>query len=139
MLETTTYIICTLTAVVVWWWWPCIWWALSLPINIYIYILFIYINLLESPQPCPSAPMSRSGYPVTKSALCQLRTSPPCLPVPDRVRTSPPALLHHDAKTNGGTDFKRARRTGPSARRARRTKSRGPKGLQQEVGTRRGP
>ena len=27
------------------------------------------INLLESPQPCPSAPMSRSGYPVTKSAL----------------------------------------------------------------------
>ena len=34
---------------------------------------------------------------------------------------------------NGGPDLKRARRTGLSARRVRRTKSRGPKGLQLEV------
>ena len=40
---------------------------------------------------------------------------------------------------NGGPDLKRARRTGPSARRARGTKSRGPKGLQLEVGARRAP
>ena len=40
---------------------------------------------------------------------------------------------------NGGIDLKRAQRTGLSARRARRTKSRGPKGLQLEVGPRRGP
>ena len=35
---------------------------------------------------------------------------------------------------NGRPDFKRARLTGLSARRARRRKSRGPKGLQLEVG-----
>ena len=40
---------------------------------------------------------------------------------------------------NGGRDLKRARRTGLSARRARRTKSRGPNGLQLEVGARRAP
>ena len=40
---------------------------------------------------------------------------------------------------NGGPDLKRARRTGLSARRAQRTKSRGPKGLQLEVGARRAP
>ena len=40
---------------------------------------------------------------------------------------------------NGGPDLKRAQRTGLSARRARRTKSRGPKGLQLEVGARRAP
>ena len=40
---------------------------------------------------------------------------------------------------NGGPELKRARRTGLSARRARRTKSRGPKGLQLEVGARRAP
>ena len=40
---------------------------------------------------------------------------------------------------NGGPDLKQARRTGLSARRARRTKSRGPKGLQPEVGARRAP
>ena len=40
---------------------------------------------------------------------------------------------------NGGPDLKRARLTGLSARRARRTKSRGPKGLQLEVGARRAP
>ena len=34
---------------------------------------------------------------------------------------------------NGGPDLLRARRTGLSARRAQRTKSRGPKGLQLEV------
>merc|ERR1719239_1572884 len=39
----------------------------------------------------------------------------------------------------GGPDLKRAQRTGLSARRARRTKSRGPKGLQLEVGARRAP
>ena len=38
---------------------------------------------------------------------------------------------------NGGLDLERARRTVLSARRARRTKSRGPKGLQLEVGARR--
>ena len=38
-----------------------------------------------------------------------------------------------------GPDLKRAQRTGLSARRARRTKSRGPKGLQLEVGARRAP
>ena len=37
---------------------------------------------------------------------------------------------------NGGPELKRARRTG---RRARRTKSRGPKGLQLEVGAQRAP
>merc|ERR550517_1961520 len=37
---------------------------------------------------------------------------------------------------NGGPDLKRAQRTGL---RARRTKSRGPKGLQLEVGARRAP
>ena len=40
---------------------------------------------------------------------------------------------------NGRPDLKRARRTGLSARRTRRTKSRGPKGLQLEVGARRAP
>ena len=40
---------------------------------------------------------------------------------------------------NGGPELKRARRTGLSARRARWTKSRGPKGLQLEVGARRAP
>ena len=40
---------------------------------------------------------------------------------------------------NGGPDLKQAQRTGLSARRARRTKSRGPKGLQIEVGARRAP
>ena len=40
---------------------------------------------------------------------------------------------------NGGPDLKQAQRTGLSARRARRTKSRGPKGLQLEVGARRAP
>ena len=40
---------------------------------------------------------------------------------------------------NGGPDLKRARHTGLSARRAGRTKSRGPKGLQLEVGARRAP
>ena len=40
---------------------------------------------------------------------------------------------------NGGPDLKRAQRTGLSARRARRTKSRGLKGLQLEVGARRAP
>ena len=40
---------------------------------------------------------------------------------------------------NGGPDLKRAQRTGLGARRARRTKSRGPKGLQLEVGARRAP
>ena len=40
---------------------------------------------------------------------------------------------------NGGPDVKRARRTGLSARMARRTKSRGPKGLQLEVGAQRAP
>ena len=38
-----------------------------------------------------------------------------------------------------GSDLKRARHTVLSAQRARRTKSRGPKGLQQEVGARRAP
>ena len=38
-----------------------------------------------------------------------------------------------------GPDLKQARRTGLSARRARRKKSRGPKGLQLEVGARRAP
>ena len=40
---------------------------------------------------------------------------------------------------NGGPDLKRAQRTGLSARRVRRTKSIGPKGLQLEVGARRAP
>ena len=40
---------------------------------------------------------------------------------------------------NSGPDLKRAQRTGLSARRARRTKSRGPKCLQLEVGARRAP
>ena len=40
---------------------------------------------------------------------------------------------------NGRPDLKRAQRTGLSARKARRTKSRGPKGLQLEVGARRAP
>ena len=40
---------------------------------------------------------------------------------------------------NGGPDLKRARHTGLSAPRARRTKSKGPKGLQLEVGARRAP
>ena len=40
---------------------------------------------------------------------------------------------------NGGPDLKRAQRTGLSARRARRTKWKGPKGLQLEVGARRAP
>ena len=40
---------------------------------------------------------------------------------------------------NGGPDLKRAQRTGLSARRARRTKSRGLKSLQLEVGARRAP
>ena len=40
---------------------------------------------------------------------------------------------------NGEPDLKRARRTGPSARRARGTKSRGPKGIELEVGARRAP
>ena len=40
---------------------------------------------------------------------------------------------------NGRPDLQRARRTGPSARRARGTKSRGPKGLQLEVRARRAP
>ena len=40
---------------------------------------------------------------------------------------------------NGRPDLKRARHTGLSARRAGRTKSRGPKGLQLNVGHRRGP
>ena len=40
---------------------------------------------------------------------------------------------------NGRPDLKRAQRTGLSARRARRTKSRGPRGLQLEVGARRAP
>ena len=40
---------------------------------------------------------------------------------------------------NGGPDLKRAQRTCLSARRARRTKSRGPKGLQLEVWARRAP
>ena len=40
---------------------------------------------------------------------------------------------------NGGPDLKRAWHTGLSARRAGRTNSRGPKGLQLEVGPRRGP
>ena len=39
----------------------------------------------------------------------------------------------------GGPDLKRAQRTGLSARRAQRTKSRGPKGLQLDVGARRAP
>ena len=42
-------------------------------------------------------------------------------------------------KKNGGPDLKRARRTSLSARRARMTMSRGPKGLQLEVGPQRGP
>ena len=40
---------------------------------------------------------------------------------------------------DGGPDLKRAQRTGLSARRARRTKSRGPKGLQPEVRALRAP
>ena len=40
---------------------------------------------------------------------------------------------------NGRPDLKRARRTGLSTRRARKTKSRGPKGLQLEVGAQRAP
>ena len=40
---------------------------------------------------------------------------------------------------NGGPDLKRAQRTGLSARRARRTKLRGQKGLHLEVGARRAP
>ena len=40
---------------------------------------------------------------------------------------------------NGGPDLKQAQCTGLSARRARRTKSRGSKGLQLEVGARRAP
>ena len=40
---------------------------------------------------------------------------------------------------NGGPDLKQAQRTGLSARRAQRTKSRGPKGPQLEVGARRVP
>ena len=40
---------------------------------------------------------------------------------------------------NGRPDLKRAQRTGLSARRTRRTKSRGPKGLQLEVRARRSP
>ena len=41
-----------------------------------------------------------------------------------------------NCKKNGGPDLKRARRTGLNAR---RTKSRGPKGFQLEVGPRSGP
>ena len=40
---------------------------------------------------------------------------------------------------NGESDLQRARHTGLSARRARRTKSRGPEGLHLEVGARRAP
>ena len=40
---------------------------------------------------------------------------------------------------NGGPDLKRAQRTVLSARRARRMESRGPKGLQLDVGARRAP
>ena len=40
---------------------------------------------------------------------------------------------------NGGPDLRQARRIDLSARRARMTKSRGPKGLQLEVGARRAP
>ena len=38
-----------------------------------------------------------------------------------------------------GSDLQRARLTGMSARRVRRTKSKGPKGLQLEVGARKAP
>ena len=59
--------------------------------------------------------------------------------VPNDSKWSQMVQIVKNGKKNGGTDFKRARRTGLSARRARRTKSRGPKGLQLEVGPRRGP
>ena len=42
-------------------------------------------------------------------------------------------------KNDGGPELRRARRIGLSARRELRTKSRGPKGLQLEVGARRAP